>query len=376
MTTFRLDESAGPGTHVFIVGVGAYPHLLGGGGKQVTNAMGMGQLTSPPLSALEILKWTDGELNNPYAPLKSLEVLISQPFPLSFTDKQGHTATIDGATYQNFEDAALAWYTRLSSDPDNVAVFYFCGHGLGDGLNSQLLLEDYGRSSRPLRHAINFAAFRLAMTACKSTRQLFLLDACRVVDPTMLLDPFNMGDSGLPPGNVLTMGKNIANPVIYAARNGEQAFGPPAAVSYFTQALMVGLSSCGVYHAKGSRWSVSPMQLNEAIAAQLDDFTGKPQCPSDGLVGTPFEIHVLTKAPEVVVHVSLTNPAGQASASIRALCSGKVFQRNKPDHPWRTFLPMGDCNVEAVFPAASAYKAVPRSISLTPPWQEIELEVL
>lgn len=376
MTTLRLDTSDGPGTHVFIVGVGAYPHLTNGTGKQTPQPLGMGQLTSPPISALEVLKWIDEQLHNPQAPLKSVEVLLSQHDAATFADKQGQTTQIDPATYDNFEQSAQAWYGRSNGHSDNVAIFYFCGHGLGDGLNSQLLMEDYGKSSRPLRHAVNFSAFRMAMGSCKATKQLFLLDACRVIDATMLLDPYNMGDSGLPPGNVLTMGKNIANPVIYATRNGEQAFGPPGEVSYFTKALLQGLSRCGVYLAKGARWSVSPVELNQAIAAQLDDFTGKPQCPTDGLSGTPFELHVLDKAPEVVVHVSLKPSADHANAKIWATCSGTVHTRDTQDHPWRTFLPMGQCNVEAEFPALLKYQVTPKSLYLQPPWQEIELEVV
>lgn len=376
MTTFRLDASDGPGTHVFIVGVGAYPHLRGGTGNPTPQPMGMGQLTSPPLSAMKMLEWVDKELNNPLAPLKSIEVLVSQPNAATYTDKYGTAAPIDGATFANFEVSAKAWFDRASSDEKNVAIFYFCGHGLGDGLNSQLLLSDYGSTNRPLRHAVNFSAFRLAMGACKAAKQLFLLDACRVVDPTMLLDPFNMGDAGLPPGNVTKMPTHIANPVIYSAKAGEQAFGPANGISYFTDALLHGLGRCGVYLSKGTKWAVSPSQLQMAIAGLLDDYSGKPHCPVDGLVGTGFEIHFLDKAPEVVVSVTLRPSNVNADATIKATCSGVEVIRPNLDHPWRTFLPFGPCAVNAVFPAPPKYTAKTMSLYLQPPWQEIELEVV
>lgn len=376
MTTFRLDATEGPGTHVFIVGVGTYPHLKGGTGNPTPQPVGMGQLTSPPLSAMKLLEWVDKDLNNPIAPLKSIEVLVSQPVPADYRDKAGLTVTIDGATFANFEVSAKAWFDRASSDEKNVAIFYFCGHGLGDGLNSQLLMADYGSTNRPLRHAANFSAFRLAMGACKATKQLFLLDACRVVDPTMLLDPFNMGDSGLPPGNVTKMPTHIANPVIYSAKTGEQAFGPPGGISFFTEALLHGLDRCGVYLSKGTKWAVSPNQLQLAIAGLLDDFSGKPHCPVDGLVGTGFEIHFLDRAPEVVVSVTLKPSTVNAEATIKATCSGVDHVRANRDHPWRTFLPFGPCLVNAEFPAPPKYAATPMSLYLQPPWQEIELEVV
>lgn len=375
MTTFRLDGTEGPGTHVFIVGVGTYPHLKDGKGTPTPQPMGMGQLTSPPLSAMKLLEWVDRELDNPLAPLKSIEVLVSQPTLAQYLDRDGHAQPIAGATLANFVKAAQAWFDRAGSDPGNVAIFYFCGHGLGDGLNSQLLLEDYGSENKPLRHAINFSAFRLSMGACKATKQLFLLDACRVVDPTMLLDPYNLGDSGLAPGNVTRMPSQVANPVIYAARAGEQAFGPPNGVSYFTEALLQGLGRCGVYLSKGIRWAVSPNQLQLAIAGLLDDYSGKPHCPVDGLVGTGFEIHFLNKSPEVVVSVSLRPSATHADATIKATCSGVEYVRQDRNHPWRTFLPSGQCAVNAEFAPPPKYKVAPITLHLQPPWQEIELEV-
>lgn len=376
MTTFRLSSDEGPGTHVFIVGVGMYPHLKDGTGRPTPQPMGMGQLTSPPLSALKVLEWIDKELNNPNAPIKSIEVLISQPTPANYTDKDGFTAIIGDATFANFEVSAKAWFDRASSNVENVAIFYFCGHGLGDGVNSHLLMSDYGSTNRPLRHAVNFPAFRLAMGACKATKQLFLLDACRVVDPTMLLDPYNLGDSGLPPGNVTKMPTHVANPVIYSARTGEQAFGPKGGISYFTDALINGLSRCGVYLAKGRQWAVSPRQLQLAIAGLLDDFSGKPQCPVDGLVGTGFEIHYLAKLPEVVVSVTLSPSSSNDEATIKVNCSGVEHVRPNQEHPWRTFLPFGPCAVKAEFLGPPKYTVIPMQLHLQPPWQEIELEVL
>ncbi|WP_418320114.1 caspase family protein [Piscinibacter sakaiensis] len=373
MTTFHLDDSEGPGTHVFIVGVGDYFHLKDGAKKLTRQPMGMGQLSSPPLSALKLLEWFDRELNNPKAPLKSIEVLISQRQAASYTDMANATAEIEGATLDNFISSAEAWFARANSDPDNVAIFYFCGHGLNDGLNTQLLLSDYGRDDRAMRHAINLSGFRLSMGSCLAKKQLFLIDACRIIDPTLILDPNQLGDPGLRPGNITKM--NATSPVIYAARTGEQAFGPIDGVSYFAEALLQGLSKCGVHHWKGASWVVTPLHLQLALAGLLDDLSGKPACPVDGLVGTGFEVHHLKAAPEVAVLVTLNPSASHEEALIRATCSGVPHTRTNQEHPWRTFLPIGPCDVDAIFPAAAKFTAAPRSLQLHPPWQEIELEV-
>jgi hypothetical protein len=46
----------GPATHALVIGVGAYPHLIGGTGRTKYND-GMGQLTSPPISARLFASW-------------------------------------------------------------------------------------------------------------------------------------------------------------------------------------------------------------------------------------------------------------------------------------------------------------------------------
>ena len=77
-----------------------------------------------------MLEWVDKTLDNPDAPLKSIEVLISQPNPATYTDANGLTLQIDSAIWNNVSAAAHAWRDRSDSDPQNVAMFFFCGHGL------------------------------------------------------------------------------------------------------------------------------------------------------------------------------------------------------------------------------------------------------
>lgn len=373
MTAFRLDDSPGPGTHVFVVGVGKYPHLKDGTGLRTPKPMGMGQLSSPPVSAMKMLEWVDSTLYNPEAPLKSIEVLISDNKAATFTDSAGISAAIGEATFDNFEASALAWFNRLDTDVNNVGVFYFCGHGLGDGINTSLLMSDYGSAPVPNRHALNFPAFRMALGGCKAEKQVFFLDTCRVVNAAALLNPYDMGQPGLV-GNVMRVFPG-ANPVIYAVRMGEQAFGLPGQVSYFTEALLEGLSRFGVFNRKGTTWAVQPQHLQMAMAALLDDFTGRPQCPADGISGTGFQLHVLKQAPEVILRVSLTKSAANPTAQIVCKFNGTDHARPNHDHPWRTFLGVGQCSVEARFPAGSPHSCTPVPLYLYPPHSDVELEV-
>lgn len=375
MTTFRLQDDDGPGTHVFIIGVGNYPHLKDGSAKISPEHRGMGQLTSPPVSAMAMLEWVDSTLFNPDAPLKSIEVLISQLEPAQFTDSDGWTQHIDPATWGNYEESVRAWKQRANSNAGNVAIFYFCGHGIGDGVNTHLLMQDAGQSSNLLRDAAQVNALRLAMGDCAALKQLYLIDACRTVDLALVLDPSAPSQSGLPPSNVLRIFKGD-NPVLFSARYGEQAFGAPSQTSLFTKALLDGLNRCAVFRPNGRQWAVSPHQLQQAIAALLEDFSGLSQCPADGLSGMGFQIHVLTTVPEVVLHVSLTNQSANESAQISYTSAGNRVVRPDFAHPWRTFVPHGQCCVEALFLPEAQLTVTPVEIYMIPPFQNITLEVV
>ncbi|MGL5396613.1 hypothetical protein [Aeromonas veronii] len=375
MTTFRLRDSEGPGTHVFIIGVGDYPHFKDGSGKQSVNHRGMGQITSPPVSAMEMLRWVDSTLNNPDAPLKSIEVLVSQVGQAQYADSDGLTQLIDPATWDNYEASVLAWKQRADSCPDNIAIFYFCGHGMGDGVNTHLLMADAGKSAKLLRHAAHVGALRLAMGDCAALKQLYLIDACRTVDLAVVMDPHDPSQSGLPEPNILQVFRG-ENPVLFSARLGEQAFGAPGQVSIFTRALLDGLNRCAVFQPHGRNWAVSPHHLQRAIAALMDDFSGTTHCPADGISGMGFQIHVLTVAPEVVVHVRLNNQAANESAEISCTSAGDRVIRLDFSHPWRTFVPHGQCSVEANFDPTVPFTAAPIEIFMIPPFQNITLEVI
>lgn len=374
MTTFRLDNSPGPGTHVFIVGVGKYPHLKDGKGQPAADNHGLGQLTSPALSAMAMLEWFDKELHSPQAPLKSIEVLISQEEPATYTDTHGKTATIDEATWGKFEDAADAWFKRHDTDADNVALFYFCGHGAGDGIQTYLMMSDTGQGVF-LRNALTFTAFKMGVGQSKALKQLFLVDACRTVDLALLLSgPAAPINSGLPV-NVMRIHQGHS-PVLYSARMGERAFGTPGKVSDFTAALLEGLNRFGVFKLQGKSWVVQPKELQSAVSALMDDFSGKPQCELDGIKGNGFPLHVLRQPPEVVVHVMLSDPAASASASISCHGAGGVVTRTTMEHPWRTALPEGLCDFRASFAVPSGYQSATENQYLRPPFQDVQLEVI
>ncbi len=315
MTTLVINDSLGPGTHVFIIGVGKYPYLVDGTLALSPSAHGMGQLTSPPISARKFLQTIELELTNSVAPLKTIEVLISEATPTPYTLKNGQAVSVDPATMQNVEAAAAAWYGRLSGSSENVGIFYFCGHGIGDGVDQQLLLEDFGRSLVAINGSIDFQKFRLGMGQCGALQQCFFVDACRTVNPMLLLNAGTRGNPLLPLN--VTKVFSGSNPVFYSTRNGESSFAMPNAASYFTDALLSGLTRFGARKTKNKSWSVSTGNLLCAMEALLARAPANKRqaCTVDSFV-TSLVIHELTGHPEVLIDITLSEPAANGMGTL------------------------------------------------------------
>ena len=180
MTLLVDDQSAQPGTHVLLIGVGDYPFLKGGSApaaKQFDLHMEMGQLSSPPRSLGELATWfSDPQhgFNNPDRPLRSLELLCSAPQPFEWTDSAGAKHAIARSQTPAVRQAVLDWKARASRNPENLCVFYYCGHGLsfGESQNS-LLLDDWGGDTNdPMTSAISDEMRLGLMVQCDARFQL------------------------------------------------------------------------------------------------------------------------------------------------------------------------------------------------------------
>jgi hypothetical protein len=169
--------------------------------------------------------------------------------------------------------------------------------------------------------------------------------------------------------------KAVRRPVLYSTSMGYPAFGKTNQVSDFTAALLKGLSTCGVRNVGGQNWVVQPPKLHEAITALMDDFVNEPLCEMDGTSGHDFELHVLQQPPEVVLHVKLNDPAASPTASISCSSGGALVTRNTQDHPWRTMVPAGTCDIKADFAPPTMYQVATMQVPISPPFQDILLEV-
>ena len=141
-----LIDSGAPAAHAIVIGVGEYPHLMGGDGPLTQNHGNLAQLSSPPQSAFTFATWLLDEFNNPNAPLASLSLLVSDAQHRQFSHpKLASAVTAEAADSTNVVDALRKWKARGDANESNLMLFFFCGHGVARGLEGlSLLLHDYG----------------------------------------------------------------------------------------------------------------------------------------------------------------------------------------------------------------------------------------
>lgn len=316
----HLEAAASPGTHALVVGIGRYPHLLGGDTPS-QHSDGMKQISSPPLSARAFATWLIGEYHHTAKPIASVALLLSEAAPAPFDNvKTGTSGDVLEASIANLTAAVTAWKQRADSSPDNRLVFYFCGHGISEGEDMSLLAGDFNPDDgNPLNQALDFSKLRHGLKKCAASEQLFFVDACRA-SSDVLISQSGAAFAGqvplLPGMRPLELPRLLSVPY-YATLAGDLSHARPDSVSLFTQALLRGLRGAGSDDPEGD-WRVTTSRLQEAIDHFLKQpvFAGKVAGVQVPVVGElpVFDLHELTAAPIVPVYVGCSPPEVNATA--------------------------------------------------------------
>jgi hypothetical protein len=186
------DKSPEPGLHALIVGVSAYTHL-----KEGTEVPGedhllrlsqkLGQLSGPAQSAKDMADFLVKRRDKLTKPLRSLQLLAS---PSATERANGFRETAPSlvlpANAGNLVDALKAWRVRAGRSDDEVALFYFSGHGSQiSRTNALLLLEDYLGGATIFDRTIEvddiWCGMGISQFVAKIARtQFYFIDCCRV----------------------------------------------------------------------------------------------------------------------------------------------------------------------------------------------------
>jgi hypothetical protein len=367
-------------THALVIGVGEYPHFRGGSLYDTQPAkrnLGLKQLTSPPISAKEFAHWLIVSLDNPVAPLGSVELLLA-PSQSSYVPPNSPAVPVEAATFGNIETAFDRWFARCDQHAGNIAVFYFCGHGL-ERETMWLLASDCGaKRNRPWENAIDFNLTRRALQGnCQARAVYCFLDACRDAPLELSKDlaPFarplkqpELSRGGVPDVTILK-----------AAAIGEQAHAPAGDVSYFTKALIRCLDSLGAASPyDGRKWRVSSSSLALAVQKLMErtkvagGLRGK--CARSGESWESTIFHEMSGTPKVMTTISYIPVAALASAELSLTGTGgrPTCRRPPSTEPWDLEAEAGDYDVAAKFPS-KGYPDRTRRITLAPPFLPCDL---
>lgn len=365
MTLIVPDDGAeAPRTHALVIGVGGYRHLQGGEDPQdpVLEHVGLlGQLTSPPRSALRFAEWLRDHAPELRTPLGSVELLLSVAPGDDLALPDG---LVPGASRGAVEAAYAAWRKRCDRHEDNVALLYFCGHGLQKA-EQYLLLEDFGVNPlNPWTGAVAIDSTRLGFNACRARTQCFFIDACRNITSRMLLrepqaTPLELFDHTTPESDFNLTAK--------AAARNEKAFGPARGVSWFTQALLRALEG-GAARSSDRGWTVETGVIAAHIGEILrmvqgeDATVGRCSCTTTG--SAPL-VDVAAPLVPVVLGCSPDDANPVATLSWKPVGDGAPPLEHQ-GAPWRLEAPPGMYRAAARF-QDPAFRTFETDVLATPP---------
>nr|WP_262898671.1 caspase family protein [Dawidia soli] len=343
--------------HVLIIGVGVYPFLSGGTSQknQIGALNQIGQLTSTVHSAEKFRETVLAlQATNSWArPLGSVEMLVSA---LPGTP-QKYTAP----TRDNVEEAYNAWSDRCGSQKENIAIFYFAGHGFAKRQH-HLLLEDFGENTRlPCKGSFEFNDTRQAFSANPAQTQLFFIDACRKVDRTLI--DYEMTSSALDTIKNNSVGCAY-DLTIRAATHNEATYGERNGLAHFTKALVLALTGQASVPIKG-KWTVDMNSIATNINKILDhiEVSKRSEKGCQVYMNRSTPLITLASAPEALLQVVCDPGAAHEIAELHCLTDeGEPFtyrQQPSPD-PWMVKLPCGHYRLRADFKTPGySHKAQP-----------------
>lgn len=331
-----------PAVHVLVVVVGDYPYLKNGSSEaSFSNHAGMGQLSSPPISARKVVEWFEKDFRPYNAKLATIDVLCSGT--QLFRNEAGVEQEVASATLSNVSEAVQSWFARGQRDPRDTLIFYFCGHSVTSGAITTLLLEDFG--SNPLdpfsSGAVDADGFITGMRKCTSLNQLYMLDTCRC-SPLEYIDEFGefRGAPLVRAALHANLGKSQQT-VIWASELGRGAYARKGKPTVFLEAWLSAMKGAGARRDENTYdWVIQGNALTEGINEFIKRAVGaKKQFASPGTMTAGFPIHVLEGLPVVPVNV-VCRPA-ESYQGVELSCNPGAFKAQGLTGPWHLELKHG-----------------------------------
>jgi hypothetical protein len=161
MSLIYKREVHGSAVHALVIGVGAYPWAKPGasphGSDTPVHLRKLPDLDSAPAGARKFADWLICHADHLPASLASVELALSTPprAPASNAqyewtarikapgaDPRGASTAVSFTDGKSILEAGERWAGRLQAAPDQIAIFYICGHGTAVPTRSAVLLSD------------------------------------------------------------------------------------------------------------------------------------------------------------------------------------------------------------------------------------------
>jgi hypothetical protein len=392
-----FDESAAlkgqAGLHAFIVGVSGYPHLVQGVQGKSERNLGLKPLSSAALTAYRVYHWLREHRAFMPIPMATCELLLA-PSEAELKKEPALDGLVEIPTFENFRQAAESWRANASSHQDNIALFYFAGHGAQRSRRDHvLLLHDFGEEvGGLLSKAVDTIqlAGGMAMTPKfpqMALRQLYFIDACRV-KPTVFQNYEQLPTASL--WDVPTLGVDDRQaPMFYTAVPGRMSFGIKGNQTIFSQALLQclcgGAARRSLDESGKAVWRVSLRSIADALGFHIDVINravkGKQKCLVDGHeLGRDILLCNLEDPPAVDVSVKILPDDAVELTKVIVLDAEDrtVWDLRVPldPHPYSDRIPGGNYQLTATIVAATPeYRDRKFFVSADPPAAEWPISV-
>jgi len=289
-----------PAVRALVIGVGAYPWLVGGAeARDAAVTEGMAQLVSPPISARAFADWVATECWHPAREVATIDLLLSDRDGPDYLDPGGIRHAVERADKAAVKAAVRRW--KDSGGPNDLLLFFFCGHGVAAGFDVALLASDYGSDNeQPFDGAFSLDGLVENMRGARTERQVFFVDACRVASAGLLRSQHVYRADPLI-GTPIPMNQAVRQAVYFSTLRGQPAFGRLGQVSLFTAALLRSLRGAAASDNEGE-WAIETSMLQRSLNFFLDELAdpihGQVQTPQTGTQSV-FELVRTRSAPIV-----------------------------------------------------------------------------
>jgi hypothetical protein len=322
----RGEREGEPGLHALIVGISKYRHLPVPGERPTKHqqrwSLGLRQLTAAARTGLLVYQWLVDVSSSLLVPLTTCRtLLVPSDAELAASAELGDLA--GDAALKTFLRVAQDWRDDVASNADNVAFFYFAGHGFQRKRGDQvLLLEDVGDGAGgKLTNAVDTFSLVQGMAQSEENpdiaqRQFFFFDACRMQPRdaykyesqpcTAVFDPPTLTQD-----DRIVLEYNTAVP-------GAEAFAIRGEQTVFSKALLTAFAGAGAEEV-GGRWCVTIDSLNRGLRYQMEslqnEYRRQQKFRVNGL-GEDVVLCQLTGPPDVDVDLQVIPETAAARTAV------------------------------------------------------------